>query len=277
MTIMPDDNQATSATICLRAEHLYLGHRGVLSGDFTLACADLNLDVMEHEFVTVVGPSGCGKTTFLEATAGLVPVAGGSLSLHGAPISGPGHDRSLVFQQPSLFPWRTVKDNVLFGLEAQARLDGSARSRADALLEIVGMSGAAGKYPHELSGGMQQRVNLARALATDPTLLLLDEPFSSLDAQTREVLQDELLAIWQAGEIGDEKTALFVTHDVPEAVLLADRVIVFGPAPAGVAREFVIDAPRPRDPDWKRSDQFGHYCDAILEELHQGSPRLVRS
>jgi NitT/TauT family transport system ATP-binding protein len=258
--------------VCLQADDLYLTHRATRSGEMTVACAGLTLAIQDHEFITVVGPSGCGKTTFLEAVAGLVPVAGGTLTLHGAPIVGPGPDRSLVFQQPSLYPWRTVIGNITFGLEMQRSLTKEARGVAETLLAVVGLTDAARKYPHELSGGMQQRVNLARALATDPTLLLMDEPFSSLDAQTRETLQDELLRIWQAGPIGREKTALFVTHDVQEAVLLADRVIVLSPGPAHVAREMVVDAERPRDPAWKRTDQFRQYCDEILEEL-QHDPR----
>ncbi|TNC29064.1 ABC transporter ATP-binding protein [Amycolatopsis alkalitolerans] len=253
--------------ICLEARRLRLGHQA-RRGGFTLACENLDLTVAEHEFVVIVGPSGCGKTTFLEAVAGLVPVAGGALELHGRPIDGPGPERSLVFQHASLFPWRTVLANVQFGPQVQGRLDDAARARAERLLETAGLAHAAGKYPHELSGGMRQRVNLARALATDPALLLLDEPFGALDAQTRENLQDELLRIWQADGVGNGKTALFVTHDVNEAVLLADRVLVFSPSPAHIALEVSIDAPRPRDAAWRRSAEFLAYGDKILDALH---------
>ncbi|MCE7002059.1 ABC transporter ATP-binding protein [Kibdelosporangium philippinense] len=251
--------------VALVAKGLRLGHRSRRGGGFTLACADLDLHIDEREFVVIVGPSGCGKTTFLEAVAGLVPVAGGSLELHGKRINGPGPERSLVFQQASLYPWRDVLSNVLFGLEMQGRLTGQSTQRAHDLLEVAGLAHVKQKYPHELSGGMRQRVNLARALATDPALLLLDEPFSALDAQNREILQDELLRIWQSDEA--RKTALFVTHDVNEAVLLADRVLVFSSSPGRVALEITIDAPRPRDAAWRRSAEFIAYGDKIIEAL----------
>jgi NitT/TauT family transport system ATP-binding protein len=257
-----------SPDIALEARQLRLGHRARRGGGFTLACDNLDITIAEHEFVVIVGPSGCGKTTFLEAVAGLVPVAGGALELHGRPIDGPGPERSLVFQHASLFPWRTVLANVQFGPQVQGRLDDRARNRATELLEMAGLAHVARKYPHELSGGMRQRVNLARALATDPALLLLDEPFGALDAQTRENLQDELLRIWQADGVGNGKTALFVTHDVNEAVLLADRVLVFSPSPARIALEVTIDAPRPRDAAWRRSAEFLAYGDKILDALH---------
>ncbi len=262
--------------VCLEARDLELGHRNRRTNTVTLACTDLNLQVREDEFVVIVGPSGCGKTTFLEAVAGLVPVSGGTLRLNGTNIGGPGPERSLVFQQSSLYPWRTVMSNVLFGLQVQRRLTPETRRKAEELLEIVGLSHVAGKYPHELSGGMKQRVNLARALATDPELILLDEPFGALDAQTREVLQDELLRIWQAGTVGARKTALFVTHDVNEAVLLADRVIVFSPGPGTVAHVVTIDTPRPRSVAWRRSAEFIAYGDEILAALHQETDSSTR-
>jgi NitT/TauT family transport system ATP-binding protein len=255
------------ADTCLSARELNLGHAARRGGGFTLAVEDLDLEIAEHEFVVIVGPSGCGKTTFLEAVAGLVPVASGALELHGKQIKKPGPERALVFQQASLYPWRTVLSNVLFGLQMQRRLTAKTRAHARELLDVAGLSDVAEKYPHELSGGMRQRVNLARALATDPTLLLLDEPFSALDAQNRETLQDELLRIWQADEVSAKKTALFVTHDVNEAVLLADRVVVFSPSPARIALELRIDAPRPRDAVWRRSAEFLAYGDKIIEAL----------
>ncbi|WP_432844850.1 ABC transporter ATP-binding protein [Amycolatopsis sp. CA-161197] len=258
----------TSSNVCLDARDLLLGHKARRGNAFSTAVLDLNLQIMDEEFVVIVGPSGCGKTTFLEAVAGLVPVAGGALEVGGKAVKGPGPERSLVFQHASLYPWRTVLDNVLFGPQVQGRLTPQVRARAEELLEIVGLSHVTGKYPHELSGGMKQRVNLARALATDPTLLLLDEPFGALDAQTRENLQDELLRIWQADTVSAKKTAMFVTHDVNEAVLLADRVLVFSPSPARVALEVKIDAPRPRNAAWRRSAEFLAYGDRILEALH---------
>jgi NitT/TauT family transport system ATP-binding protein len=263
---------AATPNALLEARDLRLGHRGRRNGTLTVAVADLNLQVMEHEFVVIVGPSGCGKTTFLESVAGLVPVAGGDLELNGTAITGPGPERSLVFQHASLYPWRTVLSNVQFGLQVQGRLNAETRRRSQELLDMVGLRHVADKYPHELSGGMRQRVNLARALATDPTLLLLDEPFGALDAQTRDNLQEELLRIWQADTVGGRKTALFVTHDVNEAVLLADRVIVFSPGPGTVARVVTIDTPRPRSADWRRSAEFIAYGDEILAALHQQAP-----
>jgi sulfonate transport system ATP-binding protein len=259
----------TTGSVALAAKDLRLGHRARRGGAFSLACDDLNLEIREHEFVVIVGPSGCGKTTFLEAVAGLVPVAGGRLELHGRPITGPGPERSLVFQHASLFPWRTVLDNVLFGPQVQRRLTPDATRRARDLLAVSGLADVADKYPHELSGGMRQRANLARALATDPDLLLLDEPFGALDAQNREILQDELLRIWQSDGPAARKTALFVTHDVNEAVLLADRVLVFSPSPAHVAHVLTIDVPRPRSADWRRSGEFLAYGDELLAALHQ--------
>jgi NitT/TauT family transport system ATP-binding protein len=258
-----------TGTVALAAHDLQLGHQSSRGASFTLACDNLNLNVAEHEFVVIVGPSGCGKTTFLEAIAGLVPVAGGRLELHGKPITGPGPERSLVFQNASLFPWRTVLSNVLFGPQVQRKLTPQAKRRARDLIEVAGLTKVADKYPHELSGGMRQRANLARALATDPDVLLLDEPFGALDAQNREVLQDELLRIWQADGPAARKTAVFITHDVNEAVLLADRVIVFSPSPAHVAEVITIDAPRPRSAEWRRSNEFLAYGDRILAALHQ--------
>jgi NitT/TauT family transport system ATP-binding protein len=254
--------------VCLEARNLQLGHRSRRTGAFSVAVAGIDLQIMEHEFVVIVGPSGCGKSTFLEAVAGLVPVAGGSLELDGARITGPGPERSLVFQQASLFPWRTVLNNVLYGLQVQRRLTAETRRHARELLEIVGLGHAADKYPHELSGGMKQRANLARALATDPKLLLLDEPFGALDAQTRENLQEQLLRVWEADTSHGRRTALFITHDVTEAVLLADKVVVFSPGPATVAKVVTVDAPRPRDVAWRRSAEFTAYCDDILAALH---------
>jgi NitT/TauT family transport system ATP-binding protein len=258
-----------TGTVALEARDLQLGHRSRRGGGFTLACHDLNLQIMEHEFVVIVGPSGCGKTTFLEAVAGLVPTAGGRLELNGKQITGPGPERSLVFQNASLFPWRTVLDNVLFGPQVQRKMSPQVKQRARDLLEVAGLTEVAGRYPHELSGGMRQRANLARALATDPDLILLDEPFGALDAQNREVLQDELLRIWQADSPSARKTALFITHDVNEAVLLADRVLVFSPSPAHLAEVITIDVPRPRSADWRRSTEFLAYGDRVLAALHQ--------
>jgi NitT/TauT family transport system ATP-binding protein len=232
------------------------------------AVDDLSLEVRTGEFVAIVGPSGCGKTTFLNAVDGLIPISDGALSLSGRPIKGPGHDRAMVFQHPSLLPWRTVLTNVSYGLELQRKLDPKqARQRARDFIRLVGLEGFEEHYPLELSGGMQQRVNLARALATDPELLLLDEPFAALDAQTREYMQLELLRIWRQ----TAKTALFITHDIKEAIYLADRVIVFTARPGRAKVTFDIDLPRPRELRVKRTPAFVEYEDAVWSAIEEES------
>lgn len=248
-----------------------IGYRDRRSGRFFAAVEDLSFSIREGEFIAIVGPSGCGKTTFLSAVAGLIPTAGGDLELNGVPIAGPARDRSMVFQQASLFPWRNVEANVGFGLEVQGRLDAAGRKRVAELIQLVGLKGKETKYPRELSGGMSQRVNLARALATDPDLILLDEPFAALDAQTREVMQEELTRVWQADASGGGKTALFITHDVPEAVFLADRVLVFSASPGRLVTSVDIDLSRPRNRDVKRSPEFAALTDQILELVMQQS------
>jgi NitT/TauT family transport system ATP-binding protein len=225
------------------------------------ALEHVNLEVYHGEFVCIVGPSGCGKTTFLNAVDGLFPISGGSLTLDGRPITRPGPDRAMVFQHASLLPWRTVLDNVVYGLELQGRNRSAARERGREFIQLVGLNGFEDAYPRELSGGMQQRVNLARALATDPEMLLLDEPFAALDAQTREFMQLELLRVWRK----TQKTALFITHQINEAIYLADRVIVFGARPGRVQGEFTIELPRPRPLKIKRDPRFLQYEDAIWE------------
>jgi len=231
-----------------------------------LAVDGATLEVSPGEFVSIVGPSGCGKTTFLNAVDGLQPISGGSLELNGRAIVKPGPDRAMVFQQPSLLPWRTVLGNVVYGLEMQGRTSRAQRAeRARELIQLVGLGGFEHAFPTELSGGMQQRVNLARALATDPDMLLLDEPFAALDAQTREFMQSELLRIW--GET--RKTALFITHDIKEAVYLADRVMVFTKRPGRVKACVDVDLPRPRELTIKREARFLEYEDAIWNHIEE--------
>jgi NitT/TauT family transport system ATP-binding protein len=231
-----------------------------------LAVDGANLEISPGEFVSIVGPSGCGKTTFLNAVDGLLPISRGVLELNGKSISKPGPDRAMVFQQPSLLPWRTVIGNVVYGLEIQGRTSKSQRvARAQELISLVGLAGFENSFPTELSGGMQQRVNLARALATDPDMLLLDEPFAALDAQTREFMQRELLRIW--GET--RKTALFITHDIKEAVYLADRVMVFTKRPGRVKACVEVDLPRPRELSVKRDARFLEYEDQIWNSIEE--------
>jgi NitT/TauT family transport system ATP-binding protein len=231
-----------------------------------LAVDGATLEITHGEFVSIVGPSGCGKTTFLNAVDGLLPITSGSLELNGHAINKPGPDRAMVFQQPSLLPWRTVLGNVVYGLEMQGRTSKSERAkRAHELIHLVGLGGFEHAFPTELSGGMQQRVNLARALATDPDMLLLDEPFAALDAQTREFMQSELLRIW--GET--RKTALFITHDIKEAVYLADRVMVFSKRPGRVKACVDVDLPRPRELSIKRAARFLEYEDEIWNHIEE--------
>ena len=213
----------------------------------------IDLDVHEGELVCIVGPSGCGKTTLLNAVDGLTRVTAGRILVDGREVAGPGPDRAMVFQHDSLFSWRTVAQNVMYGLDLQGRLSKpERRERARALVELVGLSGFAEHYPHELSGGMRQRVNIARALATQPQLLLLDEPFAALDAQTREFMQAELLKILARAKT----TALFVTHQINEAVFLSNRVVVLSARPASVKEIIQVDLPPARTLAMKHQPSF---------------------
>jgi NitT/TauT family transport system ATP-binding protein len=207
------------------------------------ALHDFNLEVNEGEFVCVVGPSGCGKTTLLKIIAGLEVPSAGSVSLDGKQVVGPGRDRGLVFQDFALFPWRNVRDNIVFGPEVLRVLLQERQEIADRYIKLVGLSGSEHKYPAELSGGMKQRVAIARALANDPDVLLMDEPFGSLDAQTRYLMQNELLRIWNE----DRKAIVFVTHSVEEAIYLSDRVVVMTAAPGTIKEIFTVSLSYPRN------------------------------
>jgi NitT/TauT family transport system ATP-binding protein len=228
---------------------------------------DLSLDVGELEFLAIIGPSGCGKSTFLRILDGLVPADGGSIRLDGREVTGTGQGRGMVFQSFDLFPWRTAVENVEFGLEIQKIPKAERRRLARQYLELVGLGGFERAYPHQLSGGMQQRVGIARALAIRPEVLLMDEPFGSLDVQTRDLLQDELLRIWEH----EQKTVVFVTHSIEEALYLADRIVVFTPRPAQVDR--VIDVPfgRPRHEELKASPSFLELRRQIWDVLKKGA------
>jgi NitT/TauT family transport system ATP-binding protein len=233
-----------------------------------LALSDVSLSVADGEFMAIVGPSGCGKTTLLNIVAGLLPYETGSVSIDGRRVAGPGVDRAVVFQQASLLPWRTVTGNVRYGMEMQGRFDRAAMAqRSDYFIKLVGLSGFERHYPSELSGGMQQRVNLARATAADPLVLLMDEPFAALDAQTRELMQAELLKIWAA----DHKTVVFITHQINEAVYLADRVAVLSPRPGRVKAVVAIPFERPRPLSLKREPRFLEMEDAIWRLVEEES------
>jgi len=233
-------------------------------GETVQALDHISFDVDEGEFVSIVGPSGCGKSTLLKIIAGLIPPSAGQVLIGGQPVAGPRSDIGFVFQQPVLLPWRTVKANVMLPVEVLKldRRDGERRA-AD-LLETVGLSNFANHYPMELSGGMQQRVGIARALVHDPVLLLMDEPFGALDAMTRDHMTLELLSIWRAFR----KTVLFVTHSIAEAVFLADRVVTMTARPGRVAEVVTIDLPRPRDLALMNTPEFGRYVSHIRALLN---------
>jgi NitT/TauT family transport system ATP-binding protein len=223
------------------------------------ALRGINLDVERGEFISLVGPSGCGKTTFLRIVAGLEHASAGEVRLDGRIVREPGTDRGFVFQNDSLLPWRTVFANAIIGREVAGAIGADDRKRTMELLKLVGLEGFEHYHPRQLSGGMRQRVNLARALAIDPEILLMDEPFAALDAQTREIMQAELLRIWERGQ----KTVLFVTHQIDEAVFLSDRVLVFARRPGRLQAEVKIALPRPRRLDIKRTGEFVALVDRI--------------
>jgi len=237
---------------------LQISHLGKSFGGLR-ALQDISVVVERGEFIAVVGPSGCGKTTFLRIVAGLEPASSGDVRLDGRAISGPGGDRGFVFQTDNLLPWRTVFANAIIGREVAGRVGPAERQRTLELLKLVGLDGFENYHPRQLSGGMRQRVNLARALAIDPQILLMDEPFSSLDAQTREIMQTELMRIWEAGR----KTVLFVTHQIDEAVFLADRVLVFARRPGRLRESVAVELARPRTLAMKRTAEFVRYVDHI--------------
>jgi NitT/TauT family transport system ATP-binding protein len=225
----------------------------------------VNLEIAEGEFVSIVGPSGCGKTTFLCIVDGLLPATAGCILVDGQQTTRPGPDRAVVFQDASLLPWRTVLANVCYGLECLGIGKSEAKKRAAHFIDMVGLSGFEQHYPYELSGGMQQRVNLARALVVDPKILLMDEPFASLDAQTREVMQAELLDIW----LRARKTVLFVTHQIDEAIYLSDRVVVFCGRPGKVKEIIPIEIERPRPLRVKRDGRFHAIEDRIWSLIEE--------
>jgi NitT/TauT family transport system ATP-binding protein len=216
----------------------------------------LDFSIREGEFVSVVGPSGCGKSTLLKMVAGLLPISGGTLSLAGQPIKGPQKDVGIVFQSAVLLAWRSVEDNILLQAEIRHLPKAAARQRARELMKMAGLTGFESKYPWQLSGGMQQRASICRALLHDPSVLLMDEPFGALDAMTREKMNLELQRIWSASK----KTVLLITHSIPEAIFLSDRVIVMSERPGSIAAVYDIDLPRPRPLDVMGTEQFASYA-----------------
>jgi NitT/TauT family transport system ATP-binding protein len=249
------------ATALIRACGLSKTYPTASSGDVT-ALKSLDFEIFDGEFVSVVGQSGCGKSTLLKLLAGLLPASAGTVELNGRPLCGPSPEAAVVFQSPVLLPWRTVLDNVLLPIEFRGLARSRYRASALELLEMVGLRDFAQRYPFELSGGMQQRAALVRALVQDPRLLLMDEPFGALDAMTRELMNIELLRIWSQSR----KTVLFITHSIAEAIFLSDRVIAMTPRPGSIADIITIDLPRPRDLSIINTDRFGHYV-AYLRPL----------
>ena len=237
---------------------------GVQGGPPTQALSRTDLTVDDNDFITILGPSGCGKSTLLRIVAGLEKPTTGRVLLDGLPVAGPGPDRGMVFQSYTLFPWLTVEQNILFGSRATPQ-------RAAELIFRVGLRGFERHYPKMLSGGMQQRTALARALANDPKILLLDEPFGALDNQTRALMQELLLGIWEA----DRKTVLFVTHDIDEAIFMANRVAVLSARPGRIKADVRIDLPHPRHYTMKTTPEFSAYKAELTEEIRTEAMKAV--
>jgi NitT/TauT family transport system ATP-binding protein len=244
----------------LSIEHLCKSYK-TRHGQRIEALKDINLTVGTEEFVTVVGPSGCGKSTLLKILAGLERRSFGSVRFGGRELDGPTRQVGLVFQAPVLLAWRTVLDNVMLPIEVQRRNRAAHLDKAHALLAMAGLEGFANRYPFELSGGMQQRVSICRALIHDPSFLLMDEPFGALDAMNRETMNLELLRIWK----DSRKTAMLVTHSIPEAVFLADRVVAMSPRPGRIVENIPIDLPRPRTLEMFTSKAFGRHVSHIRD------------
>src|SRR6516162_8402636 len=261
-----DARTVVEAAPHIRVESLTVAYGKPKAAGTLIAVSNANLDIARGTFVTIVGPSGCGKSSLLLSVAGLVKPASGCVRVNGKPVSSPGRDRAVVFQDFALMPWRTVIANVRFGLELQ-RLPGLTAEDlavwAGHYVDLVGLKGFEHYHPHQLSGGMRQRVGIARALAVDPDILLLDEPFGSLDAQTRDLMGSELIAIWER----NKKTALFVTHSIDEAIFLADQVVVMATNPGRITEIISVDLPRPRSVETMDSKRFIEYRQRIRERL----------
>ncbi len=240
------------------------------TGESVVTIRDLNFSINENEFVAIIGPSGCGKSTFLYMLAGFEKATGGQILLNGKPITGPGPDRGLVFQEFVLFGWRTVLKNITLGLELQGVDKQEAEKIAMRWIRATGLSGFENAYPATLSGGMKQRVAIARAIAYNPDVLLLDEPFGALDVQTKNYMIKDLHHLWQEAN----KTIVMVTHSVQEAVLMADRVVVFGNRPSGIVHEEIVDLPHPRDiTDPQMAQHIKHVTDALSVEVDKAMLR----
>jgi NitT/TauT family transport system ATP-binding protein len=245
-----------SEGVALNARGVRMEYRDRATRDRLVAIERMDLEIREGEFVAIVGPSGCGKSTFLKIVNGLLPATDGEIEVRPGPK---GNAHATVFQDSSLFPWYTVLANVSYGLVCQGVGRAHANEQARPLIKLVGLDGFESKFPYQLSGGMQQRANLARALTVDPEILLMDEPFAALDAQTREIMQVELLRIWSQAR----KTVLFITHQIDEAIFLSDRVVVMSARPGRILADIPIELPRPRGLELKRTPEFTAYEDQV--------------
>jgi len=249
------------AGLALRARNVQMAYEDPSTRDSLLAIEHIDVDIPVGQFVSIVGPSGCGKSTFLKVVNGLLPASAGEIEL----ARSNGRPHAMVFQDSALFPWYSVLANVAYGLICRGVPAREARERAMPLIELVGLTGFESRYPYQLSGGMQQRANLARALAVDPEILLMDEPFAALDEITRDRMAFELMRIWNHYR----KTVLFVTHSLAEAVFLSDRVVLMSARPGRIHRVFEIDLPRPRDRETRLSEQFHRIVGEVNRELYR--------
>lgn len=268
---MPTEQPDAGRPPAVRARDVVVEYERTREKSTLVALQDFTLDVPDGEFLTIVGPSGCGKSTFLNVVAGLTPPAAGEVTVFGKPVTGPDNDRAVVFQEYALMPWRTVEANVRFGLEMQRRLDGQGAEKVAHYIEMVGLTGFEKAYPRELSGGMRQRVGLARALATEPRLLLMDEPFAAVDAMTREIMQDELSRI--VASTG--QAIVFITHSVDEAITLGDRIAVVTSRPGRIKEIIEVDLPKPRGREIRHEPAFQATRDRIWNLL--AAERLVET
>jgi NitT/TauT family transport system ATP-binding protein len=246
---------------------------GVHGGAPVRALEPITLDVADNDFITILGPSGCGKSTLLRIVAGLSAPSSGQVLLDGQAVTRPGPDRGMVFQSYTLFPWLTVRDNICFGLREKGMPKAQQRERSDFFIDRVGLRGFEDHFPKMLSGGMQQRTALARALANDPKILLLDEPFGALDNQTRALMQELLLGIWEQ----DRKTVLFVTHDIDESIFLASRVVVMSARPGRLKCDISVDLPHPREYTVKTTPEFAAYKARLTEEIREEAIKALRT
>ena len=271
MGVITDPTVSGATKIVFRGvSKTFVSKRG---GKAVLAVDDVSLEIEDKAFVCLVGPSGCGKSTLLNLLAGFEQPDNGQVLLQGQPIRGPGPDRGMVFQENALFPWLTVLGNVCYGPQRLGVPKASYLQAANAILRQVGLGRFLDSYPNELSGGMRQRVAIARALVNQPQVLLLDEPFGALDAQTRALMQELLLAVWER----EHRTVLFVTHDVEEAVFMSDRVVVMSRRPGRVLADIAVPLPRPRDYEVLTTPEFASIKRAVLHMVREEAIALARS